>query len=106
VWGHAGPIEPMRMLGGADGTRTLAEADRAAGLIIDRVQTWSEHAPDPDRPLLTESGTERVRRGGVVDEPTKWWVYVAIAGAVVAATAVIVAHDTSSSMQRVELHYP
>jgi hypothetical protein len=109
AWGHAGVAEPVRLLGGADGTRTLAEAERAAALIADRVQAWTGHAPDPDRPLLVESAADRTRRGPrgeVVDTPTSWAVYVALAGAVLGGALVIYLHETSSSTQRVELHYP
>jgi len=108
VWGHAGANEPLRVLGGADGVRVLGETDRAAALIADRVETWGEHAPDPDRPLLVESASERKRgpRGELLDEPTKWWVYAAIAGAVVAGAIVIYAHDAADNTQHVELHYP
>jgi hypothetical protein len=108
AWGHAGQTEPVRVLGGSDGVRVLGEADRLAALITDRVQTWSAHAPDPDRPLLVESADDRKRgaRGEVVDEPTKWWVYASIVGAVLAGVAIVYVHDNESNTQRVELHYP
>ena len=102
VWGHAGEQEPLRRIGGADGARPLAEADRAAALVADRATSWNDHSPDPDQPLLVESREDR----GKGEKPTKWWVYAAIAGAVVAGTIVIVAHDTASDTQRVTLHYP
>ncbi|HEY1553547.1 MAG TPA: hypothetical protein VGF94_01875 [Kofleriaceae bacterium] len=104
VWGHAGKAEPLVRLGGADGTGSLAEADRIAALVADRVQTWDEHAPDPDRPLLLESNAERATAG--MNEPTKWWVYASIAGAVLAGAAVIYLHDTQGSSQQIVLHYP
>ena len=103
AWGHAGRAEPLIRLGGADGIRPLAEADRAAALVADRVQTWSERAPDPDRPLLLE---DRAARDGGRDEPTRWWVYASIAGAVLAGAIVIYAHDQQSTTQHVELHFP
>jgi hypothetical protein len=109
VWGHAGLAEPVRKIGGADGERSLAEAAHAAALVVDRVQAWSERSPDPDRPLLVETPAERAHRGPhgeIADEPTKWWVYAAIAGAVIAGTVVIYTHDSGSSTQRLELHYP
>lgn len=109
AWGHAGKAEPLRVLGGSDGVRSLGEADRLAALIADRVQAWSEHAPDPDRPLLVESEAERAKRGPrgeLVDEPTRWWVYASILGAVLAGVAVVYVHDNASNTQHVELHYP
>ncbi|MGE5186000.1 MAG: hypothetical protein ACM31C_28285 [Acidobacteriota bacterium] len=105
VWGHAGEAEPLRLVGGPDGTRPLAEADRAAALAVDRAHTWNDRSPDPDQPLLVESREERAAHGKG-EAPTKWWVYAAIAGAVVAGALVIVAHDTAGDTQRVTLHYP
>lgn len=109
VWGHAGLGEPLRRLGGdQDGVRPLADADRAVALVLDRVRTWNERAPDPDQPLLVESADERAHRRGneVVDPPTKWWVYATIGGAILAGALIIYAKDTASDTQRVELHYP
>jgi hypothetical protein len=108
IWGHAGLAEPLRRLGGDDGVRSLAETNRAVALAADRVQTWNDRAPDPDQPLLTETPGERAQRrnGGVVDEPTKWWVYAAIGGAIVAGAVVIYAKNSASDTQRVEIHYP
>ena len=106
AWGHAGRAEKLVVLGGPDGTRMLGEADKLAALIVDRVRSWSAHLPDPDRPLLVESPAERLRARGRVDEPTKWWVYASIAGAVLAGAVVIYAHDSQSTNQHVELHYP
>ncbi|HTR52829.1 MAG TPA: hypothetical protein VMJ10_19075 [Kofleriaceae bacterium] len=103
VWGHAGKNEPLVRLGGTDGVRSLAEADRAAALVADRVQSWDEHAPDPDRPLLTES---TMPRAADMDQPTQWWVYASIAGAVLAGAAVIYIHDTQNNQQQIVLHYP
>jgi hypothetical protein len=104
AWGRAGRSEPPRRLGGDDGLRTLAEADRAAALVADRVQAWSSHAPDPDQPLLVETPRDRATRGG--KEPTQWWVYATIGGALLAGLVVIYAHDRTGDTQRVELHYP
>jgi hypothetical protein len=109
AWGHAGETEPMRRLGNDDGVRKLAEADALLALVADRVQTWSDRAPDPDQPLLVETPEERRKRGLLrddEDEPTRWWVYAAIAGAIVAGALVIYAHDSADNTQRVELKYP
>jgi hypothetical protein len=106
VWGHAGPVETPHRLGGDDGLRTIAEADRAAALLADRVAGWSSHAPDPDRPLLTEDIRSRGRRLAGEDEPTKWWVYATIGAAIVAGVAVVYLHHAESTTEHLELHYP
>jgi hypothetical protein len=110
AWGHAGEGEPVRRLGNDDGVRKLAEADALVALIADRVQTWSDRAPDPDQPLLVETPAERRARGigkkGEQEEPTRWWVYATIAGALLGGALVIYAHDTAEDTQRVELKYP
>ncbi|HEY5950455.1 MAG TPA: hypothetical protein VIV40_33420 [Kofleriaceae bacterium] len=110
AWGHAGEGEPMRRLGADDGVRKLDEAPALVALVADRVQTWSDRAPDPDQPLLTETPEERRRRGtfikGEEEEPTRWYVYATIAGAVLAGAIVIYAHDSAEDTQRVELKYP
>jgi len=103
IWGHAGLAEPLRHLGGdQDGVRSLADADRAVALALDRVQTWNDRSPDPDQPLLVDSKADRAAG----EAPTKWWVYATIGAAVLAGAVVIYAHDSASDTQRVELHYP
>lgn len=109
AWGHAGPGEPVRRLGNDDGVRSLDEAATLVALIADRVQTWSDRAPDPDQPLLVETPEERRARGLLredEEEPAKWWVYATIAGAVLAGALVIYAHDSGDNTQRVELKWP
>ena len=104
AWGHAGKAEPVRRLGGEDGTRAVSDASRLIALVVDRVQGWNDHAPDPDQPLLVESPDERIKKSH--DEPTKWWVYATIGAAVLAGAIAIYAHDSGTDTQRVELHYP
>ena len=107
AWGHSGLAAPLRRLGGDDGTRPLPEVDRLAQLVADRVQGWNEHAPDPDQPLLVEDiHTRAEKKLAQGDEPTKWWVYATIGGALLAGAIVIYAHDQATDTQRVELHYP
>jgi hypothetical protein len=110
AWGHAGEGEPLRRLGNDDGTRKLEEANALVALIADRVQTWSDRAPDPDQPLLVETADERRARGlkvkGEEEPPTKWWVYATIAGAVLTGAIVIYANDQADNTQRVELKWP
>ena len=110
AWGHAGEGEPVRRLGGKDdGVRKLPEAHELVALIADRVKTWADRAPDPDQPLLVETAAERKQRGLLTEgkeEPTRWWVYATIAGAVLAGAIVIYAHDSAEDTQRVELKYP
>lgn len=107
AWGHAGLGEPLRRLGNDDGVRTLDDASDLVALISDRIQTWSDRAPDPDQPLLTETPLEQRARKATEQEPaTRWWVYAAIGGAILAGAVVIYAHDTADNTQHVELHYP
>jgi hypothetical protein len=110
AWGHAGRGEKLHRLGdGDDGVRPLAEATALAKLIADRVDTWNDRAPDPDQPLLVETPEERKQRGVLKDnqeEPTKWWVYATIGGALLAGAIVIYANDSADNTQRIELHYP
>ena len=108
AWGHAGEGEPARRLGNDDGMRKLDDAKELLALIADRVQTWQDRAPDPDQPLLVETKEERRKRGLLKDEdePTQWWVYASIAGAVLAGAIIIYAKDSAEDTQRLELKYP
>lgn len=108
AWGRIGRSEPPRRLGGEDGVGTPSDGDRLTGLIVDRIQTWNDRAPDPDQPLLVEDPTARgARKGkGKADEPTRWWVYGALLGAAAVGLGVMYANDHADSTQRVELHWP
>ncbi|CAN5591457.1 hypothetical protein BH11MYX1_BH11MYX1_16770 [soil metagenome] len=104
VWGHAGHAEPARLLGGDDGSRTLADADRAAALLADRIESWNAHAPDPDQPLLTEDRTAVHTNHDKA--ATAWWVYATIGAALVASAIVVYAHESQANTQEILLHYP
>ncbi len=106
AWGRVGRSEAPYALGGDDGIGTLADAPRLVAVIADRVQTWNDRAPDPDRPLLVEDPKTRGKRKERVDEPTRWWVYAAILGAIGGGVTLMLLHDTASNTQRVELHHP
>jgi hypothetical protein len=106
AWGQVGASEAPHSLGGDDRPAPIAEVERVLGLVADRIRTWNDRAPDPDRPLLTESSQPRGARKDTADKPTQWWVYAAIAGAVAIAATIIVVHDSASDRQRVELRYP
>jgi PEGA domain len=117
AWGQIGRSEAPRRLGtgsgSGDGVAAIAggDASRAidsvVALVAERIRTWNERAPDPDRPLLVEDRDDRDGdRGGRADRPTKWWVYAAIVGAAVVGGAFIVANDGTSDRQRVELRFP
>ncbi len=106
AWGQIGRSEPPHLLGGDDGTASLDDVARVLGVVAERSRAWSDHAPDPDRPLLVEPSGARGARTDQADKPTKWWVYAAIAGAAVIGAGVIYANDSASDRQRVELHYP
>lgn len=106
AWGRIGRSEAPYAIGGEDGVGTLADAPRLVAVITDRVQGWNDRAPDPDRPLLVEDPATRGKRKERVDEPTRWWVYAAILGAIGGGVTLMLLHDTASNTQRVELHYP
>lgn len=106
AWGHVGRSETPYQLGADDGAGTLEEAPRIVALIADRVQGWNDRAPDPDRPLLVEDPKERARRAGKADDPTRWWVYATIFGALAAGAGIVYLSDQTTNTQRVELHYP
>lgn len=106
AWGRVGRSEAPHAIGGEDGIGTLADAPRLVAVIADRVQTWNDRAPDPDQPLLVEDPKTRGLRKERVDEPTKWWVYAAIFGAIGGGVTLMLLHDTASNTQRVELHHP
>ncbi len=84
------------------------ERDARAVLLGDAIQlriaSLKERAPDPDVPLMTEDDYEArvVRR----DEPTRWWVYAVIGGALAASAATIYAFETGEDRQRIELTFP
>ena len=108
-WGQAGRTEDAHRLGGADGIAKLIDIDRLLALTADRVRGWTEHSPDPDRPLMLENGSaDRYghRTGGGKEEGTRWWVYVVVGGALAASAIAIYAHDQQSDTQRLELKYP
>lgn len=105
AWGQIGRAEKPHRIGDDDGSRNLVEVDRVLALIADRVHTWNDHAPDPDRPLLTENREEMAEREKEKHE-TKWWVYATILGAVATALTIVYVHDQASDTQHVELHYP
>ncbi|MDB4956745.1 MAG: hypothetical protein JWO36_4314 [Myxococcales bacterium] len=110
AWGRVGRSEPPHLLSGDDGKGNLGDAERVIALVADRVRGWNDRAPDPDQPLLVEAPGERFTRTGKdttkKEEPTAWWVYASIAGAIAAGVIVIYAHDSAHDTQRVELHYP
>jgi len=107
AWGRAGLAETPHLLGGEDATGSLAEATRVIAVIVDRVATWNDHAPDPDKPLLVEDVRARAAASDKRrDPPTKWWVYAAIGGSIVGGVALIYAVDSGTDRQRVELKFP
>ena len=70
------------------------------------MQGWSSHAPDPDRPLLVETLTERAERNKKQDDHTAWWVYGTIGAAVIAGVIAVYAHHEDGDTQEIKLHYP
>jgi hypothetical protein len=106
AWGRAGLAEQPHLLGGDDGTGPISDIERELGVVTERVRAWTQHAPDPDRPLLVEDRSARGARKDEGAKKTKWWVYAAIAGAAAVGVTFIYAHDSASDHQRVELRYP
>jgi hypothetical protein len=106
AWGRIGRTEAPRRLGGDDGVGTVADADRLIALAKDRVGVWNDRAPDPDVPLLVEDPKTRKRDSGRTDEPTKWWVYGALLGAIAVSATALYIYDSADDVQRVELHVP
>ncbi|MCX5746438.1 MAG: hypothetical protein NT062_28510 [Proteobacteria bacterium] len=104
AWGQPGRVELPYRLGAGDGVGRLDEVPRILQLVVDRVHAWTDHAPDPDRPLLVE--TTRALRDRNEKEPTPWWVYASIAGAIAGAALVVYLHDSAADVQHVELHFP
>lgn len=107
LWGRVGRAEEPRLLGGEDGIAKASDAAdrrRVIALAVDRVQTWNDRVPDPDVPLLVEKPGERGFRKK--DEPTQWWVYAGLAGAVLGAATIIYLNDAGTDRQRVELTFP
>ena len=104
AFGRIGIAEaPKRMGEGGDGVGTINDAKRIAALVVDRVQAWNDRAPDPDRPLLLD---DRTKDGKRRDQPTKWWVYASIVGAIVVGGAVIYANDAGTDRQRIQVTFP
>lgn len=109
AWGQLGRGEPPKLIAGAadDGTAALADAPRLMAAVAERVHGWNDHAPDPDRPLLTEADAPAPsRRTDEPEQPARWWVYAAIAGAAAIAGGFVLLHETASDRQRIELRYP
>jgi hypothetical protein len=83
------------------------DAAAIAQAVVARASVWSDGGPDPDRPLLTEDDVPR--RGGKrddrVQEPTRWWVYAVIGGALAAGAVTIYALETGQDRQRIELTF-
>lgn len=103
AWGRIGASESPHRLGAEDGVGPVGDAARIMALVVDRVQAWTDRSPDPDQPLLLETRKTLEERKR---EPTQWWVYATIAGAIAGAALVVYLHDSADDVQHVELHYP
>ncbi len=86
---------------GATHVRTTDElttlADRASG------SNAKLRAPAPDQPLLLDSALPK--RDASDGEPTKWWVYASVLGAVAAGAAIIYAQDASTDHQTIQVRW-
>ena len=106
AFGQSGRADLPHQLGGEDGVAPVAEVARVLALITDRVHTWNDHAPDPDRALLVEDLHDRADAASKKEHPTEWWVYATIIGALGGVALAVYLHDQGSDTQHVELHYP
>ncbi|HEY0190365.1 MAG TPA: hypothetical protein VGC42_04535 [Kofleriaceae bacterium] len=109
AWGQLGRSEPPHPLGTSNSASgPVTDVERVLGAVADQIHTWSDHAPDPDQPLLVESDAPAPgrRRADEAEPRTKWWVYAAIAGAVVAGGIVLYAKERATDKQQIELHAP
>ena len=96
VTGPAGAVVTLddQPIGAAPAT-AFAHAGRAQAAAHER-------APDPTLPLVREPRT----KAKPDRDPTRWWVYAAIGGALVAGAAAIYAADAGDDHQRFELSFP
>jgi hypothetical protein len=85
-------------------TTSLTSGEVAAVVAAGRAAYDAAHdrAPDPSLPLVREPRT----KAKVDKDPTRWWVYAAIGGAVLAGAAAIYAADAGDDRQRFELVFP
>lgn len=106
VWGRGGLAEAPRQLGNEDGEGKLDEAGRLLELARERVTAWNDRAPDPDRELLVEPRGPGDAPAKDVEEPTRWWVYAAVLGAVAIGAGLIYYESAGTDIQRIEVHSP
>lgn len=83
-----------------DGATRLARGDQAAAVAAARAAYAAAHerAPDPTIPLEREAPKKPT-------EPTRWWVYAAIGGALAAGAIAIYAADAGEDRQRFVLEF-
>jgi len=100
VWGRVGASQAPTLLGEkrGGGAAPVAQVSRVLAAAAETVTAWNEHAPDPDRALLTETTAPREK-----SSHTKWWVYAAIGAAVVAGAVVVYVHDSGDDTQSISI---
>ncbi len=72
--------------------------------VMARVEAWTGSGPDPDLPLLTDTD-DMVREVSKPSEPTRWWVYAVIGGALLGGAATIYAIDAGEDRQIIDLTF-
>ncbi|HEY4239316.1 MAG TPA: hypothetical protein VGM88_05845 [Kofleriaceae bacterium] len=100
VWGRVSNTQVPRLLGEkrGGGVAPVAQVSRVLEAAAETVAAWNEHAPDPDRALLTESTEPHSK-----SSHTKWWIYAAIGAAVVTGAIIVYAHDSGDDMQSISI---
>jgi hypothetical protein len=101
LWASDGPGLPPTV------TEVAFDPTAPAPLVTaaqQRTTVWQDRSADPDN-LMVEERTEKLQ----LEEPSsgkkQWWVYAALAGAVVVGGAVILVNEFSDDTQRVELRW-
>jgi hypothetical protein len=97
----------QRTARGARHIDNARDAVEIGALVADADRRRTSPGIDPDAPLLRESPAERAARQKTRG-PTKqeWWVYAAVAGAVVVGSAIVLLNDLGDDHQRIEIRFP
>lgn len=99
-------------IGATDGQLTFTAVGATHVRTMDELATFADRAngsnaklraPVPDQPLLLDNALPK--RDASEGEPTKWWVYASVLGAVAAGAAIIYAQDASTDRQTIQVRW-